>query len=72
MLTCLDWACSRYAGAYPYYVYKDPRFGDNYPDFQFLSCSGAKIDDVLNDQIPDLESGQQAIMLSVGKFISRG
>ncbi|KAM0542975.1 hypothetical protein ACHAPJ_012532 [Fusarium lateritium] len=61
-----DWACSRYAGAYPYYVYKDPRFGDNYPDFQFLSCSGAKIDDVLNDQIPDLESGQQAIMLSVG------
>jgi len=63
----LDWACSRYDHSYPYLVYSDPRFGDGYPNFQFLSCSGAVTEDVLNTQIPTLNSNQDAIMLSIGK-----
>ncbi|KAK3940427.1 SGNH hydrolase-type esterase domain-containing protein [Diplogelasinospora grovesii] len=60
-----DWACSRYDHSYPYLVYGDPRFGDGYPNFQFLSCSGAVTVDVLEHQIPNLNGNQDAIMLSI-------
>lgn len=63
---CTDWACSRYDNAYPSFVHNDPRLGDpKNRKFQFLSCSGAVTDDVLQKQIPDLDQGQQAIMLSI-------
>ncbi|EEP82612.1 predicted protein [Uncinocarpus reesii 1704] len=62
-----DYACSRYDHAYPYLINNDPRLGDlKNRKFQFKSCSGAKSDDVLKKQIPSIDSGQQAILLSVG------
>lgn len=60
-----DWACSRYDHSYPYLIYNDPRFLLP-PTFQFLSCSGAVTQDVLDDQIPALSSNQDAILLSIG------
>lgn len=63
----LDYACSRYNNSYPYLVSQDARFGDTAPNFQFLSCSGAVTTDVLDTQIPNMNSGQNAIMLSIGK-----
>lgn len=46
----------------------DSRLGDpSKRKFQFKSCSGAVTSDVLNIQIPSLDSGQNAIMLSIGK-----
>ncbi|KAB8211919.1 fibronectin type III domain protein [Aspergillus parasiticus] len=62
-----DWACSRYDHSYPYLIHNDERLGD--PDartFQFKSCSGAVIDDVINDQIPSISGNQQVILLSAG------
>ncbi|KAE8332768.1 fibronectin type III domain protein [Aspergillus sergii] len=62
-----DWACSRYDHAYPYLIHNDERLGD--PDartFQFKSCSGAVIEDVINDQIPNISGNQQVILLSAG------
>jgi hypothetical protein len=65
-----DYACSRYDQSYPYLVYTDERLGgDSPPNWQFLSCSGAVAQDVLDKQIPDLNPGQQAIMLSIGRAI---
>lgn len=61
-----DYACSRYNESYPYLVSIDPRFGDTLPKFQFLSCSGAVTKDVLEIQIPAMNSNQNAIMLSIG------
>lgn len=65
----LDYACSRYAGAYPNLVNMDDRLGgsDTKRDFQFKSCSGAVSSDVLEKQIPEISDDQQAILLSVGK-----
>ncbi|KAM0433675.1 hypothetical protein ACHAQK_009109 [Fusarium lateritium] len=62
-----DFACARYDHAYPYLVNQDERIGK--PDgrkFQFLSCSGAVIKDVVDKQIPELDSNQDAITLSIG------
>jgi hypothetical protein len=50
-------------------VKTDARFGDNEPNFQFLSCSGARSKEIREKQIPDLNSGQDAIMLSVGGYL---
>lgn len=62
-----DWACSRYDHAYPYLINNDPTLGDpSNRTFQFLSCSGAVTKDVLETQIPNLSSNQQAILLSIG------
>lgn len=67
----IDWSCSRYDHSYPYLVNTDPRLGDSSKrKFQFNSCSGAVTKDVLDHQIPNLDSGQQAIMLSIGEQCS--
>ncbi|KND93383.1 Lipase 1 [Tolypocladium ophioglossoides CBS 100239] len=62
-----DWACSRYDHAYPNLINEDPRLGDkSNRKFQFHSCSGAVIKDILDEQIPRVDSSQQAILLSAG------
>ncbi|KAL4983900.1 fibronectin type III domain protein [Aspergillus falconensis] len=62
-----DWACSRYDHSYPYLIHTDERLGD--PDsrtLQFESCDGADLDNVINEQIPNLSGNQQVILLSAG------
>ncbi|KAK2761656.1 hypothetical protein FQN54_001484 [Arachnomyces sp. PD_36] len=62
-----DYSCSRYDQAYPYLINNDERLGDpSTRNFQFKSCSGALTQDVLDEQIPAIDSEQQAILLSVG------
>ncbi|OGM49583.1 hypothetical protein ABOM_001752 [Aspergillus bombycis] len=62
-----DWACSRYDHAYPYLINTDERLGDpGTRTFEFKSCSGAVINDVINDQIPNISGNQQVILLSAG------
>ncbi|EKJ76429.1 hypothetical protein FPSE_03428 [Fusarium pseudograminearum CS3096] len=62
-----DFACARYDHAYPYVINQDDRIGDpSKRKFQFLSCSGAVMKDVVDKQIPEMESGQDAITLSIG------
>lgn len=68
---CQDWSCSRYDHSYPYLINTDERLGDPAKrKFQFKSCSGAVTKDVLEKQIPSIDSGQQAILLSIGKSAS--
>lgn len=53
--------------AYPRLVNEDPRLGDSAGrEFNFLSCSGALMKDVIDKQIPRTPNGQQAILLSAG------
>ncbi|KAL6864240.1 SGNH hydrolase-type esterase domain-containing protein [Trichoderma novae-zelandiae] len=62
-----DWACSRYDNAYPYLINEDGRLGDaSTRKFQFESCSGAVTADVIDKQIPRIDSDQQVILLSAG------
>ncbi|KAH7114166.1 SGNH hydrolase-type esterase domain-containing protein [Dactylonectria estremocensis] len=62
-----DYACSRYSHGYPNIVNSDGRLGDESKrTFEFKSCSGAVMDDVLDTQIPELSSDQQFILLSAG------
>ncbi|KAF5019289.1 hypothetical protein F66182_8707 [Fusarium sp. NRRL 66182] len=62
-----DWWCSRYDHAYPNLVHQDSRLGDKSKrKFQFHSCSGAVVKQVIEDQLPNVDSGQNAIMLSAG------
>lgn len=66
-----DWACSRYDHSYPYLIHNDPQLGDPAArTFQFASCSGAVIADVINKQIPQISGNQQVILLSAGMYIS--
>ncbi|KAF4166807.1 hypothetical protein CNMCM6936_005969 [Aspergillus lentulus] len=65
--TDADWACSRYDHSYPYLIHNDPQLGDPAArTFQFASCSGAVIADVINKQIPQISGNQQVILLSAG------
>ncbi|OBS29554.1 hypothetical protein FPOA_03491 [Fusarium poae] len=62
-----DFACARYDHAYPYLLNQDERLGDpSKRNFQFLSCSGAVMKDVVDKQIPNMDSNQDAITLSIG------
>ncbi|KAK7978042.1 hypothetical protein PG988_005532 [Apiospora saccharicola] len=63
-----DHDCSRYDEAYPYLVNTDGRLGDDPSKrkFQFKSCSGAVIKDVVEKQIPTLDYNQQVILVSAG------
>ncbi|KAM7217616.1 SGNH hydrolase-type esterase domain containing protein [Rhypophila decipiens] len=62
-----DGACGRYDHAFPYLVNQDPRLGDTSGrSFEFKACSGAVSKDVIEQQIPSLSDGQQAILLSIG------
>lgn len=62
-----DWRCSRYDHSYPNLLNQDSRLGDSSKrKFQFESCSGAVIDDVIEKQLPNLDSNQQVILLSAG------
>jgi hypothetical protein len=70
LYTHVDWACSRYDAAFPNLVNTDYRLGDPAKrKFQFKSCSGAVMDDVLTRQIPKIDSNQQVIMISAGAYI---
>lgn len=64
-----DYDCSRYDEAYPYLVNTDGRLGDDPSKrkFQFKSCSGAVIKDVVEKQIPTLDYNQQVILVSAGE-----
>lgn len=65
--TTADWSCRRYDHSYPNLVNQDSRLGDSSNrKFQFESCSGAVINDVIENQIPNLDSNQQVILLSAG------
>ncbi|KAJ3497498.1 hypothetical protein NLG97_g1847 [Lecanicillium saksenae] len=62
-----DFACSRYDHAYPNIMNNDLRLGDpGGRNFQFVSCSGAVISDLLKKQIPNLLENQDVILLSAG------
>jgi hypothetical protein len=64
-----DYACSRYDHSYPYLV--NQQLGDpGSRNFQFKSCSGAVISDVLNNQIPNIDRDQDLILLSAGMYES--
>jgi len=66
-----DYACSRYDHSYPYIINSDGRLGDKASrNFQFKSCSGAVISDVVDKQIPAIDSNQQVILLSAGECMS--
>lgn len=69
---CQDWACSRYDHSYPFLINTDERLGDDPSKrkFQFQSCSGAVTNDVLETQVPLIDSDQQVILLSIGKSVS--
>jgi hypothetical protein len=62
-----DYTCSRYDHAHPYLIHHDDRIGDPAArTFQFKSCSGALTADVLGEQIPAIDAGQEVILLSIG------
>jgi hypothetical protein len=64
-----DFACRRYDHAYPVLVHQDDRLGDpSQRDFDFRSCSGAVIAEVMNNQVPELKGGQEIILLSAGRL----
>jgi hypothetical protein len=66
--TMPEFNCRRYDHSYPWIINEDPRLGDPAGrTFQFESCSGAVIADVIKDQIPSLDADQQVILLSAGK-----
>jgi hypothetical protein len=62
-----DWWCSRYSHSYPYLL--NMGIGDlneRGGKFQFLSCSGAKTKEIIDTQVPRLDDGQNAILISSG------
>ncbi|KAH7383495.1 hypothetical protein BKA64DRAFT_712381 [Cadophora sp. MPI-SDFR-AT-0126] len=60
-----DEKCGRYDQAYPYLINNDDRLGDpTARTFQFQSCSGAVIADVVKKQLPLVDANQQVILLS--------
>lgn len=62
-----DYSCSRCDHSYPFLVNNDERLGaSSNRKFQFKSCSGAVISDVLERQIPAIDSNQQVILISAG------
>ncbi|UKZ74641.1 hypothetical protein TrVFT333_002311 [Trichoderma virens FT-333] len=62
-----EFNCRRYDHSYPWILNEDPRLGDPAGrNFQFASCSGAVTQDVIDKQIPELDGGQQVILLSAG------
>ncbi|TLD05009.1 uncharacterized protein PgNI_09260 [Pyricularia grisea] len=62
-----DYSCSRYEHSYPQLIHTDGRLGNpSTRSFQFKSCSGAVVKDVVEKQIPSLDSLQQVILLSAG------
>lgn len=64
-----EWNCRRYDHSYPWLIHQDPRLGDEEDrTFQFESCSGALSQDVIDKQIPELDSDQQIILLSAGRL----
>jgi hypothetical protein len=55
----LDRTCRRYDHSYPYLLNNDPGLGDHQGDrrrFQPLTCTGARIRDVIEKQVPQLTS----------------
>lgn len=63
----VDFLCRRYDSSYPNLIHTDDRLGDQAArTFQFESCSGAVIADVLEKQIPNINGNQQVVLLSAG------
>jgi len=56
---------SRYSSSYPS-ILNRVLFGKNKDNFQFLSCSGAVVKEVIEGQVPMLEGDQDVILLSAG------
>jgi hypothetical protein len=59
--------CSRFDGSYPVVLNNDPALGDNPSrQFQDFACSGSTIADVLNKQVPQLDTDEDMVTLTVG------
>ncbi|KAJ3467994.1 hypothetical protein MRS44_005558 [Fusarium solani] len=59
--------CRRYDHSYPYLVNQDERLGDpGGRTFQFESCSGAVVKDIIEKQIPTISNNQDVILISAG------
>nr|UMZ45332.1 hypothetical protein [Paramyrothecium sp.] len=57
----------KYDHSYPYIINQDGRLGDPQSrEFQFESCSGAVVEDVVENQIPQLDNDQDIILMSAG------
>lgn len=56
--------CFRNVGAYPPQLNRDFPFPDN--AMQFLSCTGAVVEDMIATQIPDVDEDQMVVTLSIG------
>ncbi|KAF1998640.1 SGNH hydrolase [Amniculicola lignicola CBS 123094] len=59
------WKCSRYNHSYPYLVNGYLRDGD-VRDFQFHSCSGALIPQIIDEQLDYVNSDQDVMLVSGG------
>lgn len=62
-----DWWCSRYDNSYPYLLNKG--LGDLNTQggkFQFLSCSGAQTQEVIETQVDKMDADQDVILISSG------
>lgn len=58
----IDFLCSRYNRSYPALISNDGWTNQvSNLSFQFLACSGATSGDILRDQVPKLEDGQDAV-----------
>jgi len=61
--------CKRYSQAYPLALFMDPCMpghGDPTRKPNFIACSGAVIQDVLNNQVPNVQQNNEMITLSSG------
>jgi lysophospholipase L1-like esterase len=62
----LDWSCSRYANSYPNMLYKLLHMEDANRTHQFLACSGAASTEILEKQVPALDTDLDLLTISAG------
>jgi lysophospholipase L1-like esterase len=62
----MDWACSRYGGAYPNLLHASYLGNSTERTHQFLACSGATTSEVIEKQVPVLEDDIDLLTISAG------
>lgn len=62
----LDWSCSRYSSSYPNILHTSLLGEDSNRTHQFLSCSGATTQEILQKQIPALSTNLDLLTISAG------
>ncbi|KAH7138736.1 SGNH hydrolase-type esterase domain-containing protein [Dendryphion nanum] len=60
-----SWKCSRYDNSYPYLINQYLRDGE-LKDFDFHSCSGAKIPEIIDEQLDYVRGDRDVMLLSGG------